>query len=220
MLKIYNYTKNTEPIDFNNPPFEIDYTILGLHRKKNISKGEIQSIEYYGEYDGTTHSDLIVREERKYYRINRMVNRREMDIFWYSDNMVNYTGGTGTTMGGIIGAKKHTTKYYTPEESIVAGEKRRRSIISNIKIGTLYLIQVADGQTRNDAENTGFQFLTEISKEMGLYVEGILEPLKTAIMTNANYSWLDTPINQEGTKIREYLYNEVNIDYEENNTYI
>lgn len=220
MFRIYNYIKNIEPTEFEKPPFEIDYTILGLHRKKNVYKGELQSVEYYGEYDGSTYSNLIVREERTYYRVNRMVNRREMDIFWYSDDTINYTGGTGTIMGGIISAKKHTTKYYTPEESIAAGEKRRRSIISNMKIATLYLIQVADGQTRDNAEATGFAFLAEYSKEIGLYIEGILEPLKTGIMSSTNYSWLDTPINQQGTKIREYLYNEVNINYEENNIYI
>jgi len=219
MFKIYNYTKNSNPIDFNNPPFDIDYTILGLHRKKNKEKGELKTIEYYGEYDGTIYSELIVKETRTYYRVNRMLNRREMIINWYCDGDINYSGGT-VMSGDTIGAINHVTKYYTPEESIAAGEKRRRSIISNMKIATLYLLQAAVGMTRDNAEASGFQFLGEISSNIGLYIEGILEPLKNSIMTNSNYTWLDSPINAQGTKVREYLYNEVNINYEENNIYV
>ena len=218
MFKIYNYTKNTEPTDFDNPPYDVDYTILGLHKKRIFNKGELSLTEFYGDYDGNTYSDLVVCEHRVYYRVNRMVHRRESEIHWIKESGLNYTGGTATTSAGdIIGAKKDTVKFYTPNESIAAGERRRRTIISNIKIYTLYLLQVAAGKDRNTAEAEGFAFLGQYTNEINLYVEGILEPLKNIIMTDTDHIWLNTPIDGNGTRIRDYLYNEVNINYEENN---
>lgn len=218
MFKIYNYTKNVEPINFDSPPYDVDFTILGLHKKRTFNKGELIKTEYYGNFDGTNYTDLVAVENRVYYRVNRMVHRREVEIHWIKNEGLNYTGGTGTTAAGdIVGAIKNTTKYYTPNESVAAGERRRRTIISNVKIYTLYLLQVAAGNDRETAETLGFSFLSEYANEIGLYIEGVLDPLKNGIMTCDHHDWLDVPIDQNGTRIRDYLYNEINIDYTENN---
>lgn len=87
------------------------------------------------------------------------------------------------------------------------------------KIYTLYLLQVAAGRDRDTAEAEGFIFLGKYSNEIGLYVEGILDPLKDKIINDNDHIWLNTSIDGNGTRIRDYLYNEIDINYEENNKY-
>ena len=207
MFKIYNFTKNIEPKDFSVAPYDLNYDVLGFHKKRTFNKGEIKTVEYYGSYDftGQTYTDLIVKETRTYYRINQMLNRRHLYIEWY-------------LCDGTVGAIKETWKYYTPEESMAAGERRRRNVISTLKIETIGLIMQASGLTQSHAEQVGWEFLKEFNYEIDQYVEGVQDLLKNAIMTTQNHGWLDWEIpNTGGITVRMYLYDSINIDYTENN---
>jgi len=121
IFKIYNYTNSIEPSNFTTPPFDLDYNVLGLFKNRKFKKGELYEVEYYGEYDpmnqSNPFSEKVVCEHRVYHRINEMVYKREMKICWIDED-------------GLTGATKHTTKYYTPEESIVVGERRRSKELS------------------------------------------------------------------------------------------
>lgn len=207
--KIYDYTPNQEPSNFNKPPFDLNYDILGLYKERKFNKGELYEVNYYGEYDvtGQTYSDLVVKEQRTYYRINELIHRREMNIIWYYDS-------------GLSGSTKQTTKYYTIEESLEAGVRRRRQVVSFLKIATLGLITTTSGVTIIEAEAIAKPFLTDNQLVINLYIEGDEEPFKNLLATSTDYSWLDNVIDDDGTKIRDYLYSEVNIDYTINNTNI
>ena len=204
------YERIPDDIDCSEPPFDLNYDILGLHKKKYFVKGELKKIEYYGEYDFYTdnYQNLLVHEDRTYYRINEMVYRREMDICWHLNN-------------GLSGATKHTTKYYTQEESIMAGERRRRNIISSLKISLVGLIMQTSGVTQTEAQNLGFGFLTEYADAIDVYIEGALQFLYDAVLNDTNHSWLDNEIaNTGGLTVRQYLYSELQLDYTINNTYV
>lgn len=209
IYKIYNYLNNSEPKDFVKPPFDINYDILGLYKKRTFNKGELNKVEYYGEYDvsGDTFNNLVVCEERTYYRVNEMVNRREMDIHWILDD-------------GTTGSTKHTTKYYTPEESIVVGERRRSKVIATLKTNTVGVIMQVSGITQNDAETITKPFLATYANEIAQYIQGYETPLKNAIMTSTSFSWLDSVIDANGTLVREFIYDGINIDYTVNNVYL
>jgi len=140
--RIYDNITFDDQVNPQNPPFNLDYDIIGMHKKRHFNKGELGKVEYYSNYNPSTseYSGLCVVEDRTYYRYNRMLNRREMDITWY------YNDGTS-------GETKHTIKYYTTEEAIQAGEVRRRNVISTLKTNTVGLIMMTSGITQTQAES-------------------------------------------------------------------
>ena len=206
--RIYDYIEFDDSVDPQIAPLNLDYDILGLHKKRYFDKGELYKVEYYGEHipQTNTYSKLCVIENRIYYRTNRMLNRREMDITWY------YNDGTS-------GETKHTIKYYTLEAAISAGEVRRRNVVSNLKMNTVGLLMMTSGITQTEAEILGFEFLNVHNNKISKYIEGVESILKNAILTDSEFTWLDNVIpNTGGITIRLYLNDNVNIDYTINNT--
>lgn len=214
IYRIYNYTENVKPEKFNLPPYDLNYDILGFHKKKYFNKGELYKVEYFGEYDflTNTYNKKILCEKRTFYRINEMVYKRVLDICWFLDNGISGTSElTGTT--------KQTLKFYTQEESLFVGERRRRNCITNLKIDSIGLIMMASGITQKEAEHIGWAFLNEFSNEINVFIEGVETPLMTALMTTQNHGWLDYVIpNTGGLTVRQYLYDGIDINYTENNT--
>lgn len=210
IYKIYDHTKNIPPENFQLPPYDINYNILNLNKKRYFTKGELNKVEYYGDYDflNDVYDDLVLTEYRTYYRINEMVYMRNIDIYWYLND-----GTSGTT--------KRTTKYYTQAESLAVGERRRRNCITNLKIDSIGLIMMASGLTQNAAEEIGWLFLKEFTPEINVYIEGVELPLTQALMTTQNHGWLDFVIpNTGGILVRQFLADGININYDENNTYL
>jgi len=202
MFKQYNYMSNTEPSRFTEPPYDYDYNVLGLNKKRSFTKGELDRTDYYGYVDsGGTHQELILSEYRTYYRKDRMVYMRIQQIDWYLDD-------------GSVGATKNTKKHYSLEESIKLGETRRRNVISQLKIETIGLIQLVSGLSQVNATMVGMAFLGEVTDEISQFIEGIEDPLKNKILTCDHHAWLDEEIpDTGGVKVREYLYNSVDLDY-------
>ena len=210
-FKIYDYVQQAEPRDFKAAPYDLNYNILGLHKKRDWSKGQINYIEYYGSYDPSTNTydDLVVKEYREFYRINEFLNRRKIKVDWYMSD------------GSIGASKDNIWKYYTPAESLKAGEIRRRNVISNLKIVSVGIIMQAYQMGQIDAEKEGHKFLEEFSTEIAQFIEGAQDPLKTAVLTTSNHPWLDAPLDpSSGFLARHYIHNEINIDYTENNVYM
>ena len=198
-------------VNVQNSPVDINYNLLGLHKKRYFNKGELYKVEYFKNYNfiTDTFSDLVLHEERSYHRFNEMVHRRELNICCHLNT-------------GISGATKQTTKYYTQEESFAAGERRRRNCITNLKIGAVGLIMDLSGITQQAAEEIGWAFLGEFNNEITVFIEGAEQILKDALLATTNHDWLDGKPSKLGYfyTIREYLYGEINIDYTENNTYL
>jgi hypothetical protein len=210
-FKIYDYIfRSDDNTDFKAPPYNIDYDIIGLHKKKTYNKGELSKIEYYGSYDFTTntYSDLVLVEDFIYYRINEMVYKHQLDISWYLNT-------------GEVGSSKQLVKYYTQEQSFALGESRRRNCITNLKINAVGLIMTTESKTQQEAEALGWLFLSEFNPEISVFIEGFSQPLKDAVMNTANHSWMDNVIpDAGGLTVRLYLHDGINIDYTINNTYV
>lgn len=203
-FKQYNYMKNADPDEFHSPPFDYNYNILGLTKKRTFNKGELNRIDYYGYMDsGGTYQDLILTEYREFFRKDRMVYKRIMHIDWYLTD-------------DSIGAHKTSDKYYSVEESLKLGERRRRNVISDLKIGCIGLLQAISGLTQIEATMQGLDFLSIVTDEITKYVEGIEDPLKVKVMTcnEEGCGWLDAAIpNAGGVTVRQYLYSAIDLDY-------
>jgi hypothetical protein len=97
-IKIYEYTDCRE--DFR----EVNYkTALRtrLFPKKTFDQGELQKVEYYATFDGTTYSDPVLKVDVTYTRDSQgFASSRTTTRTWY------YTDGTE------IDETKVTQKYY------------------------------------------------------------------------------------------------------------
>ena len=140
-------------------PTDLNYDLYGLHKKRTLNQGELNLIEYYSTYDGTTYSDLVLKEERVYARdVNNLVQFRTQTTTWYLTD-------------DTVGCTKVTTKYYAIEESIAESEIRRGNLISTAKLYTLSQIGI---------ENC-WDFIQSINTEITLYIQGATQFLKDAI---------------------------------------
>lgn len=206
-FKIYDFMNNIDYSEYNISPLNYDFNILGLNKLRTFNKGELNKIDYYSNVtSGGTYQDLVLTEYREYFRKDRMVYKRKLDIVWYYNDETT-------------GATKTTYKHYSAEESIKLGETRRRNVISDLKIGTIGLIQLISGLSQTEATMIGMVFLSKVTDEITQYIEGIEDPLKNFIMTysGSDCLWLDDVIpNTGGLLVRQYLYNAVDLDYTDN----
>ena len=190
--------------DYYYPPLDYDYNILGLSKKRTFDKGELNRIDYYGSRDSEgVYQDLVLTEYRTFYRKDRMVYKRIMHIDWYLED-------------GKVGSHKTNDKYYSAEESLKLGERRRRNVISDLKMGVIGLLQMITGVTQIEATMTGMGFLAMITYEITQYIEGIEDPLKNKVMAcnEVGCEWLDSEIpGMGGATVRQYLYSAVDLDY-------
>lgn len=143
----------------SNSPERIDYDILGYHKKRTIVFGELRTVEYYKNFDGTNYSDLIVRESRTYTRNNLgLVQYRTLFVEWFLDD--NTLGTTVTTI-----------KYYSPIESIDEGIDRRTNVISDAKIYVLGAV----------GQSYAFDLLLGLKALIEVYRDGYKQPLIDAV---------------------------------------
>lgn len=197
--------KTVDPVEFYSPPFDYNYNIIGLSKKREFTKGELERIDYYGYVDsGMTYQDLVLTEYRTFYRKNRMVYKRKMTVDWYLEN-------------GMTGATKTTEKYYSAEESLKLGERRRRNVISDLKIASIGLLQMISGYTQIEATMAGMDFLGIVTSEITKYIEGVEDPLKVKLMScnEPGCEWLDAfvPGTYDTVTVRQYLYSAIDLDY-------
>lgn len=141
--------------DSTESPEDINYDILGLHKKLIFDKGELLKVEYYKNYDGTTYSDLAVTEDRIYTRaVSTLLVSRNMIIKWYlTNNTVGYT--------------KETVKYYNASQAYNEGKTRRSNVIND---ASMYLFSQV-GKTN------AIDFLTDVDAQISLYIKGNTQPI-------------------------------------------
>lgn len=202
-----DYSNYVNSINPQKPPMNLDYDIIGLHKKRYLVKGELIKVEYYGEYNHTTkqYSKLVVSEDRVYYRVNQMVDRREMVIKWYDND-------------GTVCTTKNTTKYYSITESMQELDTRRANIIADLKINTVGLVMICSGVTSVQAQTIARPMVSTYNLEISKYLQGYEQELRDAITNDTLYSWLNCVIpNTGGYTIRMYLLDGLDVDYEINN---
>jgi hypothetical protein len=190
------------------PPVNVDYDIIGLHKKRTLVKGELVKVEYFGNYDDVTKnfSNKVIAEDRIYYRVNQMVSKRVMSIKWFLND-------------GSVGYEKTTTKYYSTTESMQELDTRRSNIISDLKINTVGLVMMCSGVTSVEAQTIARPMVSTYNLEISKYLQGYEQELRTAVANDVTYSWLNLTIpNTGGMTIRQYLISGLTVDYNINNT--
>jgi hypothetical protein len=153
-----------------NDPREVNFDIMGLHKKRTIVKGELLNTEYFKNYDGVTYSDKVLEEIRTY-------NRDSLDIVITRDITINYYLENDT-----IGLSKTWTKFYGPEEAISEGIIRRDNIVSLAKVVLLDELYLVFGTPTN--QMYAFDLLLELKTEIEYFKEGYTAPLRDKIIAS------------------------------------
>lgn len=183
--KIYDYMKDKGHNEFF-PPYDIDFSNFGFHKKRTLVKWEVTKIGHYAEYDGVTYSNLIVEETNTYTRnpVTGYVQYRDKSIVWFDENW-------------NPSEPKVSRKYYNNAEAIDEGEIRRNNIINETKINAITAILITEfgglPQHFVTAENIWKAFVTDVTLEIQQYKDWIRQPLHDAI-ANATYDWMDNVI--------------------------
>lgn len=116
---------------------DVDYNVLGYHKKETFdTKGDLILIEYFENYDGTTYSDLMVKESRVYTRdgVNGLLTKRDSTIEWI--------GSDGVT----VLATKITEKYYTPTKGFDRNKNARQNLIDQASMYLLSQVGLTDAK--------------------------------------------------------------------------
>jgi hypothetical protein len=157
----YDNSKKFKINDSVENPLKIDYDILGFHKKRTITKGELRKVEYYKKYvaSSLTYSDLVVCEFREYSRdVVGLVTARTQTSNWILKNE-------------SIGMTSVFTKYYSPVEAINEGISLRKNLIAEAKIYSIGAISLP----------YSFDLLTSVTGQLNIFIEGYKTPLINAI---------------------------------------
>ena len=162
--------------DSYESPLNLNYDILGLYRKEYFTttpgpqNGELNKVEYYQHYDGTTYSNLTLTEYRVYTRDPNtlLAIYRTQTINWYLTD-------------STIGETKVTIKYYNPTDQINEGIQRRTNVLNEAKLYLLSQIGLVNG----------LSYIVELADAIYTYQQGVTAPLSAAI--NASTDSFMTP---------------------------
>ena len=202
-IKIYSFTDSREPFS------EIDYKTglsIRLHPKKTFIQGELQSVEYYSAFDGTTYSDLVLKVDIVYTRdALGFATTRTTTRTWY------YTDDT------IVDVPKVTIKHYNDALDRIKEGKRRRANLIDILINNvmgLMLETMIPGQAADATAviQTGRDFMKTHQIDITAFVQESHTDFKDSV-TAASDAWLsNTPASIGGsTTIKDYITTELTI---------
>ncbi len=209
--RIFDYVADVELQEvLTEPPFQIDY-IRELNQRLNpiitdVYKGEVREITYYesvtlnpdGSQTGITE---VIRESFVYVRDASLLPiYRTMKIYWTLEN-----GDEHFTF-------KQRVKYYTSEQKIAEGQKRRRNIIDFMQIPVIGMLVVTEGLTTDEAITLGAEFFDSHTVDVSSYIyTPRTGALQDAIAVDTT-DWLDNVVNipESGDTIKDYMLDQLN----------
>jgi len=208
--KIYRYLPEGD-WDKLAPPKSANYRTgldRRLERKTTRVLGDVVSVEYFGNAafnanGSKSFADRVLIEEYEWKRDPPGTLSRDIAIRWDLED--------GTTHAEA----KTMTRMYSPDERMLAGEKRRKSIITDLKVyvgGVLVATQVSDvtdGAQIEAALDLGRDFIRDYSFQIANYEMASDQSLFAAIQSDDAHAWLDVPTS--GGTVRDSVLAAINI---------
>lgn len=218
-FKIYQYVPETTIHDPYIFPADIDYKTgltISLFPARVMVQGELQEVTYYAEYDALEAYELdkfkqpVLKVEINYTRDSLgFAQYRSTTRSWY------YEDGTMCTS-----VQKITSKVYDFLGTIAEGKRRRQNIIDGSMIPVLgMMIQtclVAPQQnpplfaTQPELVLEARRFLSSCKAHIIDFVDDSSTEFSDWLST-ATEVWLNNVIHQNGTTIRQWLMNEIDV---------
>jgi len=183
-FKKFKITKTSES------PSEKNINLFGLFRKDIFnSRGELITKEYYKNYDGTTYSDLVVKDSYIYTvnPANDLATYRDETIEWYLED-------------ATIGETKDIKKYYNLTKSINEGIRRRENLLDQAKA---YGLANIAGTHASGVPNSYYWFSTMTSAVRN-YLDGTLKQDLIDFIDAETETYVTQTIKDTMTDILDY----------------
>lgn len=122
----------SKPLETINYQTELLADVGRLHPQiTSIVDGEVRQKVFWRDFDGVTYSTPVVTEDFVYTRnAQSFVMFRVQTIRWHDE--------AGALMADPVKAR---TKFYSPEESISEGKRRRGNIVNGLELIVLEMMQ-------------------------------------------------------------------------------
>lgn len=207
--KIYRYVDNIRDYNLIKAPVGLDYVTgltVKLYPKRTFVKGELQKVEWHSSQD---YNDLIIKVDIIYERdLTGFATKRTTTRTWYRED------GTEAL------PKKITEKVYSSDmiSQIEEGQKRRGNLIKGLQIPMvgflLHTVAPLEGESELERSariiKLGRKFLSDNKKYFTEFIEDSNREI-TEVIEEATEFWMDNIIDANGTTIRQYILNEINI---------
>lgn len=210
-LKIYHYMKRLgEGFDNHEVPKDIDFNKsleIRLHPETEpyIVQGELQKTIYYSDVtinqDGSqTFSNPVIEEVFTYIRTpEHFAVKRIHEIKWYNED------------GTLNPDTKIIEKFYSPQDSIVEGKRRRGNIVSRLTMLTFGILQSLNLGTGTEIIAMGQAFMNLHKSSIETYQLTGDPQLVADVQNDITTTWLNDVIDVNGTTVRQVILNEINI---------
>lgn len=207
--KIYRYVPEDQKHNKTNAPVGHDY-ITGLttrlFAKRTLIKGELIKVEWYADEEKT---DLVIVVDIVYERDPLgFATRRTTTRTWIRED------GTEAT------PKKVTIKAYSDDmlSQIEEGQRRRGNLVKGIQMPVMGMliatIPAKSGESEVERQGRivllGRKFLSDNKQYFTAFTEDSNREIVEVIEGSTDF-WMDNIIDGNGTTIRQYLLNELNI---------
>ncbi len=152
--------------------FDEDYRIKGFHKKITTkSNGDIDTVEYYKEFDGTNYSKIQIKETRIITRDDntKLPLYRDLKIEFYKAGI------------NVIHTKEYR-KYYTPDRAYA---KNKSATLRVYDKAAMYLASQIGNENAKE-------FLRTVVEAAAAYKDQDRQPLLDAINNSTNPNLTET----------------------------
>lgn len=200
--KLYRYYE-----DAGKPVYAINYkTELNtrLHPKHTVVNGELQLTEYYA--SATMDAQGALSYSDKVLEIAFVWNRNPLGFCYRRDASITYfleNGSAGES-------SKNTQKWYSNDEAISEGKRRRQNIVDSITMPVMGMMMATMSQTDEEVIQLGRDFLKKHQASFSAFINESNTKIITDVVASDEL-WLNNPINDQLTTIRQYILSKLAI---------
>ena len=192
----------------------LDYTVelsQKLFRENTMVRGELQKVEYWDN----------AAKDNKLIQVDIVYNRNDMGFAESRTTTRTWFSQTGSELEN----KKVTTKYYDMLGQIQEGKRRRGNIVDAMQMPILGMMMATlpgmsapwNTMTQPEIIQLGRDFLKLHDTSFSAFINESHKQILDDVL-NASDAWLDNVIDGNGTTIRGYILNQMNL--EDDATYI
>lgn len=219
---LYNYVnkkrrgRNSPYTNKTIPPLDINYKTelaLGLYPNRTFVQGELQEVIWYGTYDAL-ETDEADRWKDPVLKVSVVYNRDALGFaqFRITTRSWYFVDGELDEVNTKI-----SNKYYNHFSTIKEGKTRRKNIIDQLSLPVLSMLAATELVKdplvyTSEAELIveGRRFMSSHKQEINNFIDDSNTQLAIDVTADATV-WLDNIIDGNGTTIRMYLLNEIDI---------
>ncbi len=200
--KLFRYVE-----DRGFPVYTVNYkTELNtrLHPQHTVVDGELQTTMYYAE--GTLTASGSVEYTDPVIKVSFVWNRNPLGFVYERNSKIEYYLEDGT----IGEDTKETQKFYSNDEAISEGKRRRQNIVDSITLPVMSMMLKTIPEDDGVVIQKGRVFLKKHQASFSAFINESNNQIIADIVASEEL-WLNNPINDQLTTIRQYILSKLSI---------